>query len=182
MFDNPVVQQIGAEAPAVEGLAPVGTDVGVGRERSCGRSLAPSPRHGVASVALGPLVEGSAHVDRLRPQVGGNSGPSDLRERCDTPWADDCGQASDLAPPHLQIAGSALVVRGVEHQVDPFGTEFVEAAERERGEESAPLVVGIGGGVDGADSAQHLAVALELPAHEQSHGDDSAVVDRHPCW
>ena len=48
------------------------------------------------------------------------------------------GRPAQLVPTHLQVAGPALVVRRVEHGVDPFGGEVVDRLQRQRGKSPRP--------------------------------------------
>jgi hypothetical protein len=89
-------------------------------------------------------------------------------------------QLADLLPAHLQVAGAALVVGGVEHEVDAVVLDHVEAVHRHRREQALALVVGMRRRVDRTHGVEHLAATDELPAHERPQADDLVAVGRHP--
>jgi hypothetical protein len=130
--------------------------------------------------ALQPLRHRLACVDLLRPPVGGRLGTQRAPGAGRADHVQRGRETPDLAPPHLHVAGPALVVGRVEHEVDTLGANLLERVLGEGGEQASTLVVRVGGGVDGAHGAQHSGGADELPAHEGAEGHDLTGVGGHP--
>jgi hypothetical protein len=84
-------------------------------------------------------------------------------------------------PTHLEVAGQALLVGRVEHQLHAVGGELLEPLEGETGEDAPSLVVGIRGGVDRPNGLHHGAAGEEeLPAQERAEADHALAVERDP--
>ena len=66
----------------------------------------------------------------------------------------------------------------VEDQRHAFVAQLVDRLHREHAEDAAALVVGIGGGVDGAHRGDEPAGGTtELPAHERTQAHDALAVE-----
>ena len=138
-----------------------------------------SPHRDLVGEDVGRRV---ADVARSGPQLGGGSGPQHPGKRPRGCNAHANRDTADLRPAHLQIAGTALVVRGVEDQVDAVVVQVRERPARQPGEDALSLVVGMGGGVHGADGSQGRTVgSAESPAEEHPEpGEISVLGLRHP--
>lgn len=111
---------------------------------------------------------------RRWPQVCRRSGAGDARERSQREGSDAHRRSSELDPPHLQVAGQALVVRRVEDRIDSGGGELLDRRHAEFAEDATTLEIGIGGGVDRADHLQGLARGSvhEAPAQERAEASE----------
>ena len=97
------------------------------------------------------------------------------------PTATPTGTPAEDLPAHLEVAGPALVVGGVEHERHAVGGQLGQRPGGQAGEQPLALVGGIGGGVDGPHGPHHGPVgAGQLPAQEGPHGHDPPVGLGHP--
>ncbi len=125
--------------------------------------------HGGQQVVEGAVV-GQGVVGRHPASVSIDhlsAGTRDRRTRAadgHVAWTHADRHPADDLPPHLQVAGPALVVGRVEHEVDALVAQFVERAEREPREDAPALEVGMGGGVDRPDGGGQAAVAAAEPS------------------
>ena len=81
-------------------------------------------------------------------QVGRSPGAEQGGQRFDAGRHHPHRRSPDDLPPDLQVAGEALVVRRVEHELDAEAGQRLERVEREPSEDAGTLEVGVGGGVD----------------------------------
>lgn len=109
------------------------------------------------------------------PLLRGRPSGRDPANRPETRWSRADPQAADVVPTHLEIAGTGLLVWGVEDDVDADLSGVVEGAGRELGEDAASMPVGVSRGVDGAHTRPFARGADEAPLHERSISHDLAI-------
>ncbi len=150
----------------------------VSAETRAGSVLQQGRRHRAVREGL-PRVQ--AGRGRLRPQVRRHAGGDHLCDgaRSGGPHADR--KPASHAPAHLEVAGAALVVGGVEDEPVPGHRQLGHPAQGEGPEDPPPPVCRVGGGVDGPDRP-HLpaGVVEERPAQEGPIADHTARRARPP--
>jgi hypothetical protein len=133
------------------------------------------------SFTIAQRVEGrEPGLGRHRPLLGRHASAGYGEQRADGSRTDEHGQSRHGLPAHLEVAGPALIVRRVEHERDPVGSELVDGVQGEAGEDAPALVVGVGCGVDRAHRPRDTSASFELPAEEDAETCDALTVDRDP--
>ena len=138
---------------------------------SCGRHRGVGERGGrVQTDAARLRPDGRGDPRRHHPHQGARAG----RQHPD-------GQLPGQAPAHLEVAGSAHVVGGVEHDALAVAGEVGDRSQGEGAEDAEPLVVGQGGGVDGPQPGDRASGGVqEPPAQERAVADHPVIMQRHP--
>ena len=97
------------------------------------RAGASHDEQAVDGVAGEDIERGIARGARLRPPVGGHAGAQHPADAAEPGGTHRGGQPPDLLPPHLEVAGPALVVRCVEHEVDAVRAELFDREQGQAG-------------------------------------------------
>ena len=135
------------------------------------------------TVECGAVVQ---HVGRVlargarrRPPLGGHPRGRDAGDAGDPGRAHRGRKPADDLPAHLEVAGPALVVRGVEDEAHVVAQLF-ERVQREPGEDPLTLEVRVGRRIDRAHGFDDRARVDELPAHQHPEPGEPVPVGRDP--